>query len=127
VSYVVGILAGGLPADWAAALGARDSIAEAQDARLENEPGMVFEPAGAEVVELHRRLTSRYPCICDDDSGPWSVGPLINNCGQQRPCVGVSYSRVEEVLPFLVETTTEMGLWGRSGERGYHHLVTLSG
>ena len=63
----------------------------------------------SEMRELHDRLTARYPCICVNESGPWSDGPLINNFGEKMAILGISYSRVAEVLPFVVETATAMG------------------
>jgi hypothetical protein len=71
--------------------------------------------------ELHDRLIARYPCICtlpDDevDDGVWSDGPLWNNFGHRAAVLGMSYSRVETALPFLVETANALGLvvfdWG---------------
>lgn len=71
--------------------------------------------------ELHSRLTDKYPCICtlsDDevDDGVWSDGPLWNNFGHRAAVLGMSYLRVEEVLPFLVKTSNDLGLvvfdWG---------------
>ena len=70
---------------------------------------------------LHDRLTSRYPCICslpdeDVDDGVWSDGPLWNNFGHRAAVLGMVFSRVEEVLPFVVDTSNELGLtvfdWG---------------
>src|SRR5207302_10159272 len=65
--------------------------------------------------ELHDRLTARYPCMCsvpDDevDDTVWSDGPLINDFLHRAAVLGMSYSRVEEVLPFLVETANGLGL-----------------
>jgi hypothetical protein len=71
--------------------------------------------------KLHDRLTAKYPCICtlsDDevDDGVWSDGPLWNNFGHRAAVLGMIYPRVEEVLPFLVETANALGLvvfdWG---------------
>jgi hypothetical protein len=71
--------------------------------------------------ELHDQLTARYPCICtlpDDkvDDGVWSDGPLWNNFGHRAGVLGMSYSRVDVVLPFLVRTANALGLtvfdWG---------------
>lgn len=59
--------------------------------------------------ELYRLLTAKFPCIMDDPDGPWSDGPLINNFGVRATTLGVSFSRVREVLPFLVETCTSHG------------------
>jgi hypothetical protein len=72
-------------------------------------------PRPAVLQELHDRLTARYPCMCsvpDDqiDDTVWSDGPLINDFGHRAAVLGMSYSRVEEVLPFLVETATGLGL-----------------
>jgi hypothetical protein len=60
--------------------------------------------------ELHRRLTARFPCICDDENGPWSAGPLINGFGAQIATVGIVGSRIDEVLSFVIETATDMNL-----------------
>jgi hypothetical protein len=71
--------------------------------------------------ELHDALTARYPCICtlpDDrvDEGVWSDGPLWNNFGSRVAVLGITWSRVEEVLPFLIQTANSLGLtvfdWG---------------
>ena len=71
--------------------------------------------------ELHDLLTAKYPCICtlpDDevDNGVWSEGPLWNNFGHRAAVLGMSWSRVEEVFPFLVRTANSLGLtvfeWG---------------
>ena len=75
----------------------------------------------SQFVELHARLTKRFPCIRDlpdelIDEGVWSDGPLINNFGPRTAVLGMSYSRVDEVLPFLITTANEMGMtvfdWG---------------
>jgi hypothetical protein len=60
--------------------------------------------------ELHDRLTERYPCISVDESGPWSDGPLINNFGYNIAVIGLSHSRAHEVVPFIIEAASAMGL-----------------
>ena len=90
---------------------AADAEAWAVVDRLIDEQG----PRPAVFQELHDRLTARYPCMCavpDDeiDDTVWSDGPLINNFGHRAAVLGMSYSRVEEVLPFLVETAAALGL-----------------
>ena len=72
--------------------------------------------------ELHDELTARYPCICTlpvdkvDEEGVWSDGPLWNDFGHRAAVLGMIWSRVEEVLPFLVRTANSLGLtvfdWG---------------
>ena len=73
------------------------------------------------IPRTYDRLIARYPCICtlpDDevDDGVWSDGPLWNNFGHRAAVLGMSFSRVETVLPFLVETANALGLvvfdWG---------------
>lgn len=63
--------------------------------------------------DLHDQLVARYPCLSmlsDDeiDDGVWSDGPLWNNFGPRAACLGISYSRVEEVLPFIVSTARSL-------------------
>jgi hypothetical protein len=72
-------------------------------------------PRPAVFQELHDQLTAIYPCMCavsedEIDNTVWSDGPLINNFGHRVAFLGISYSRVEEVLPFLVERANALGL-----------------
>jgi len=65
--------------------------------------------------KLHDRLTAKYPCIStlsDDevDEGVWSGGPLWNDFGHRAAVLGMVYSRVAEVLPFLVKTANDLDL-----------------
>jgi hypothetical protein len=64
---------------------------------------------------LHDQLIARYPCLSslpDDqlDDAVWSDGPLWNNFCHRGASLGVSSSRVEEVLPFLIETANAIDL-----------------
>jgi hypothetical protein len=88
-----------------------------------NSTGVVEEegPRPEIFVRLHDQLTARYPCICsvpDDevDNTVWSDGPLINNFLHRAAVLGISWSRVDEVLPFLIKTSNDLGLtvfdWG---------------
>src|SRR5437016_598108 len=103
MSYNVAIVIPPVPAVDAEAYAALDGWIEQQGPR----------PAVFQV--LHDRLTARYPCMCavpDDqiDDTVWSDGPLINNFLHRAAVLGMSYARVEEVLPFLVETANALGL-----------------
>jgi hypothetical protein len=82
--------------------------------KAEGQPPKVFK-------ELHDYLTAKYPCIStlsdnDVDKSVWSDGPLWNNFGNRVAVLGMAYSRVDEVLPFLVESANGLGLvvfdWG---------------
>jgi hypothetical protein len=65
-------------------------------------PPQVFH----ELIDL---LTAKYPCICDlddeflDTEGVWSDGPLRDNIALEAPVLGIVYSKVDEVLPFLID------------------------
>lgn len=103
MSYNVAIALPDLPAADAAAWGAVDEVIEAKG------------PVPAVFEELLVRLTDRYPCICDlpdeqIDDGVWSDGPLRNNLGHRASVLGMVYSRVDEVLPFLIEQANALGL-----------------
>jgi hypothetical protein len=72
-------------------------------------------PTPSVFQELHDRLTAKYPCMCsvpDDqiDDTVWSDGPLIDNFQHRAAVLGMSYSRVDEVLPFIIETANALGL-----------------
>lgn len=63
---------------------------------------------------LHDRLVARFPCIStlrDDqvDDGVWADGPLIDDFGHRTAVLGVS-TRLNEVLPFVVKTATDLDL-----------------
>jgi hypothetical protein len=103
MSYNVAIIIPQVPANDAEAWTVVDGLIEQQG------------PRPAVFQELHDWLTARYPCMCtvpDDqiDGMVWSDGLLINNFLHRAAVLGMSYSRVEEVLPFLVETANAMGL-----------------
>ena len=103
MSYNVAIVVPPVPAKDAEAWAALDGLIAQQGARP-----AIFQ-------ELHDRLTARYPCMCtvpDDeiDDTVWSDGPLINNFLHRAAVLGVSYSRIDEVLPFLIATSNELGL-----------------
>jgi hypothetical protein len=65
--------------------------------------------------ELHDQLTAKYHCVCtlsDDevDKGVWSDDPLWNDFGHCAAVLGIVYSRVAEVLPFLMRSANALGL-----------------
>jgi len=71
------------------------------------------EPAN-DFVELIKKFTEKYPCICDlsddkIDDGVWSDGPLINNAGNDVTTLGVVFSQVENVIPFVIEIANKNG------------------
>jgi hypothetical protein len=72
------------------------------------------QPANS-LTELIVELTKKYPCICDlsddeVDSGVWSDGPLMNDVKSKAAVIGIVYSKVYEVLPFVIKTADKLGL-----------------
>jgi hypothetical protein len=122
MSYTIDVLAVQPPLSYREALAVRDAVSDARDAGLGAGPVAVFEPPSAAMQELHRRLTARYPCITQDPDGPWSDGPLINNFGQHSATLGISYSRVDDVLPFVIGEATTMGFWVFDAQEEAVHL-----
>jgi len=110
VSYNVAICVPPIPTDDEVAW---ESVQGLIDAK--GDPPEVFR-------QLHDQLTARYPCICTlpddrvDSDGVWSDGPLWNDFAHKVAILGVIYSRVEEVLPFVIESANRLGLavfdWG---------------
>lgn len=103
MSYNIAVVVPPLPVTDADAWNAVDSLIEQQGS-----PPAIFR-------ELHDRLTARFPCLSslpDDqiDDGAWSDGPLWNNFGHRAAVLGMSYSRVDDVLPFLIETANSLNL-----------------
>ena len=110
MSYTVEIVMGEAPQSYERALEICDELAEAQSQRLASN-GQMFEKPSARMIELHDRLTATYPCITIDPDGAWSDGPLINNFGEQLATLGISFSFVGDVVPFLIKTANQMGFW----------------
>ena len=111
MSYVIDVVQSCIPSSYADAVDLREEVAEVKTGPISDDGEVEFEPPSVEMAELHRRLTARYPCIVDDSEGPWSDGPLINNFGQKLATLGICFSRVEEVLPFVIQEATAMGFW----------------
>lgn len=81
------------------------------------------EKSSPDFVNLIEKLTEKYPCICDlpddlVDDGVWSDGPLVNNAGDKITTIGVVYSQVENVIPFVIETANRMGFVVFDGQTG---------
>ncbi len=82
-----------------------DELYEKEDAQNEQ---------SADFLDLIEKLQSKFPCICDlpddeVDDGVWSDGPLSNNAGKNLTTLGVVYSQVDTVIPFLIKTANENG------------------
>ncbi len=103
MSYTVALATSPVPENDADAWKAIDELIE-----LEGEAPTVFRKA-------HDLLTAKFPCLCDlsdddVDDGVWSDGPLWNNFGSRAAVLGISFSRVEEVLPHIQHVAVELGL-----------------
>ncbi len=114
MSYNVAVVSPPVPADDQAAWQLLDSLIDQRG------------PTPAVLHALIDRLTARYPCLCDlpddqIDDGVWSDGPLRTNLGYRAAVLGMVYSRVEEVLPFQVETANTLGLTVFGWQEGQIH------
>jgi hypothetical protein len=75
------------------------------------------------LLQLHERLTQRYPCLCsyaDDDpamdDSPWADGPMINNFASEMGMLAISYSRADEVVPFIIKEALQLGITVADGQ-----------
>ncbi|WP_140920100.1 hypothetical protein [Limnobaculum xujianqingii] len=80
------------------------------------------------LLELHKKLTARYSCLCDCsddevDDCPWADGPMINNFGHEMGMLAISFSRVEEVLPFIIETALALNIIVADAQSNEIHRV----
>lgn len=67
---------------------------------------------GQDFLDLIEKLKINFPCICDlqdneVDDGAWSDGPLSNNAGKDLTTLGVVFSQVDNVIPFLIKTAND--------------------
>ena len=109
MSYSIDLIIERLPADQQQAW---QKIEALREAYYEDE-----RPVAGQLQQLHDRLTERYPCLCDfadddpamDDS-PWADGPMINNFSHDMGMLAIVFSKVEEVLPFIIQQATALGI-----------------
>jgi len=113
MTYTVAICNASLPKDFG----------EADDlfSLLVDEP----EPHPEIFHTLIDRLTARYPCICDipddDESSPWSDGPLRQESYTRATVLGMVFPKVDETMPFVIETATGLGLTILDWQTGLIH------
>jgi hypothetical protein len=99
MSYTVEIISELASADNTAVLQYLDRIDE-EDAYGEPTPA---------VLEFYKKVAARFPCITENPEGPWADGPLINNFRHPVTTLGISFSRVAEVLPWLIAAANAAG------------------
>ena len=81
----------------------------------------------AKFIELHDVLISLYPCLSsvddDDDSDecPWADGPMIRNFSHEMGMLAIRYSRVDDVLPFIIFEANKLGITVADGQDGSIH------
>ncbi len=103
MSWVVEITPVTVAPDWE---GAWDQLEDLRDQEASHEYGA---PPSEPLRRLYERLTERFPCILEEPDSPWADGPFINDFGDRLATIGIITSRIEDALPFVVETATEMG------------------
>ena len=126
MSYTVELIVGQLPSDKNDAWSKVESLREAyyEDKR---------EKASA-LLALHDALTARYPCLCsyadgdpEVDQCPWADGPMIGNFAHEMGMLAISFSRVDEVLPFIIQEANARGITVADGQSGEIHRPRPSG
>lgn len=80
------------------------------------------------LVSLHAVLTSRYPCLSSysgayegPETCPWADGPMINNFAHEMGMLAISFSRVDEIVPFIIEKANALGITVADGQSGLIH------
>lgn len=81
-------------------------------------------------LDFARRLTARYPCIStpesddlDESELAWSDGPLDGRCDTAVYGIGLTSSRLDEVLPFVLDQARQLGLSVYDDQAGQAHLA----
>ena len=79
--------------------------------------------AHEKLIELHKVLTQKYPCLssfADDDLAadecPWADGPMLNNFGSKMGMLAIVYSRADELFPFILERAHELDIIVADGQ-----------
>lgn len=117
MSYTVDLIVGSLPSDKKDAWKAIERLRETYyEDKRERAPAL---------AALHTELTARYPCLSSyaaDDAGvddcPWADGPMINNFAHEMGMLAISFSRADEVVPFIIEKANALGITVADGQSG---------
>lgn len=108
MSYVVAVWDGDPPAD--------ETSARVTVARLEAAAAAgVAGPLSPALVALVAELTGRHPDLGDpayddEDDAPWADGPLADNVAGRLLTVALTWSAVDEVLPWMAAEAGRLGL-----------------
>ncbi|GAA5172949.1 hypothetical protein [Viridibacterium curvum] len=76
------------------------------------------------LLQLHEVLTEKYPCLSsyeddeDDDECPWADGPMLNNFAHEMGMLAISFSRADEVVPYVVQKANALGIVVADGQSG---------
>lgn len=120
MSYTIDLIVGPLPQDESQAWQHVETLRASYygDAR-EKAPAL---------LDLHAALTERYPCLCsyaDDDpamdESPWADGPMIGNFAHEMGMLAISFSRADEVVPFVVAEANARGITVVDGQSELIH------
>ena len=81
------------------------------------------------LIELHQKLTERYPCLCSYTENdprmeecPWADGPMIGNFASEMGMLAIIFSRVDEVIPFIIQSANDLGITVADGQSLKIHL-----
>jgi hypothetical protein len=117
MSYTVDLIVGSLPASDAEAWRAIETLRERyHEDKSDKAPAL---------VKLHEQLIKRYPCLCsyaEDDpameQSPWADGPMLGNFASEMGMLAIVFSRVDEVVPFIIEQASNLSISVADGQTG---------
>jgi len=109
MSYTVTILRNAISPDDKQAWAELNLLYEKEDLFTEH-----VREQGQDFLDLIEKLKAKFPCICDlpdeeVDNGVWSDGPLSNNAGKDLATLGIRFSQVSNVMPFLIKIANDNG------------------
>ncbi|MGW8799942.1 hypothetical protein ACWGN9_23100 [Streptomyces sp. NPDC055775] len=106
MSYDLAVWEGDRPADDRAA---RQNFSDLYDRYLDGEAG---EPASERIATYVSSLLERWRDITEDEeeTSPWSVGPLIDSASGPLIYFGMSWSMAEEASAYSAALAESLGL-----------------
>lgn len=79
--------------------------------------------ANAKLIQLHEELILKYPCLSsyadgdpEIDNCPWTDGPMIENFASKMGMLAISFSRADELFPFILDKALELEIIVADGQ-----------
>ena len=79
--------------------------------------------AHEKLIKLESILTDKYPCLCSfDEDDPeiescvWADGPMIGNFASKMGMLAISWSKADEVFPFVLQQAHALDITVADGQ-----------